>query len=597
MIMSLVALGIAGIITYLWLIRGFFSALLHLVCVVVAGAIAFALWEPASYFLLSKSPRSGFFAFIAGSSFALGLIIPFALSLAVLRVMMDKAIPSNAQADKVPDMIGGGICGLGSGIITAGIITIGGGTMWLKQDFWGSQRLEWNTSNSSLSRKNPMFVPFDDMVAAFYGRLSTSAFEPKVENALARQYPYLADVPSAMRRSMEKGKGRNFVKREDVSLASAYTVGVDDSGAPVSGFDVNDALKSRGEISNQDVFDRFGKKLNVDGAYIAGYVFAFREGARERQSSQVNVTTAQVRLLCSRNGEEFTEYFPVAMISRADISDIRYERYRPDESGLGSVQGDASPAMAFEFVVPPGFRPEAIYLKGVRFDVRNTQPKRYMSRHQRQAAIDSGSLMGSGRATLREERAITVDFGSEPRSRGIVASEALPQRTVLQDGTFSGLQTTSDRRIASGEQAFNKSDMEKVHLDRMLRVEKFAVSPGVHFIQLQVTESTEVTPAVNIGEPPIAETTRDKPVYLVDTQGNLYACIGYVYKDNSQGRIRYTRDRPLQGLADLPGLPSRTQRNRQIWLLFEVTRGVDVAGFAIGDELLVRFQTPLSFEN
>ena len=44
--MNLLIIGLLGLITYWWGNQGLFSAILHLVCVVVAGAVALGLWEP-----------------------------------------------------------------------------------------------------------------------------------------------------------------------------------------------------------------------------------------------------------------------------------------------------------------------------------------------------------------------------------------------------------------------------------------------------------------------------------------------------------------------------------------------------------------------
>ena len=54
MIMSLIALGVVAGLGYLWATRGFFSALLNLICVVIAGAVAFGLWEPVAFLILAS---------------------------------------------------------------------------------------------------------------------------------------------------------------------------------------------------------------------------------------------------------------------------------------------------------------------------------------------------------------------------------------------------------------------------------------------------------------------------------------------------------------------------------------------------------------
>src|SRR3954447_21514743 len=119
--MNVAAILIVGAIAYVWLNRGFFSALLHMACVIAAGAIAFACWEPLGYFLLGQFSTNGP---MQGIVWAVSLVFPFAISLALIRVGMDKLIPWNVAINDIANYIGGGLCGLISGIITAGILVL-----------------------------------------------------------------------------------------------------------------------------------------------------------------------------------------------------------------------------------------------------------------------------------------------------------------------------------------------------------------------------------------------------------------------------------------------------------------------------------------
>ena len=73
MILSLIVIGMVGGLTYLWLTRGFFNSFLHMICVLLGGAIAFAAWEPVSYTLLGVLPSTGTFGFLQGCAWAFGL--------------------------------------------------------------------------------------------------------------------------------------------------------------------------------------------------------------------------------------------------------------------------------------------------------------------------------------------------------------------------------------------------------------------------------------------------------------------------------------------------------------------------------------------
>src|SRR3954469_17265789 len=101
--LSIIAVVVTLGLGYIWLTRGFFSALIHLICTIIAGAIAFAAWEPLSYWFLESSSNSGIMSFVAGVSWGLGLMVPFAVSLIVLRLIVDKLLPGNVVLEQKLD--------------------------------------------------------------------------------------------------------------------------------------------------------------------------------------------------------------------------------------------------------------------------------------------------------------------------------------------------------------------------------------------------------------------------------------------------------------------------------------------------------------
>lgn len=91
MIFSAFAILVVLLSGYVWMLRGFFSALLHLVCTVAAGAIAFGFWEVLANLLLDQGGA------LENSAWGIGLALPFALSLIPIRIVFDKLIPANVK--------------------------------------------------------------------------------------------------------------------------------------------------------------------------------------------------------------------------------------------------------------------------------------------------------------------------------------------------------------------------------------------------------------------------------------------------------------------------------------------------------------------
>jgi TRAP-type C4-dicarboxylate transport system permease small subunit len=115
MILGILAIALVGLIGYVWVTRGFFSALIHLVCTLLAGGVAFGVWEPVSRMLMDAAPTSGFLSFLEGSAYGLGLALPFAVCLAIFRVIADVILRANVKVTPVADYVGGGICGVLAG--------------------------------------------------------------------------------------------------------------------------------------------------------------------------------------------------------------------------------------------------------------------------------------------------------------------------------------------------------------------------------------------------------------------------------------------------------------------------------------------------
>ena len=100
MILAALALVIILLIGYTWMLRGFFSAFLHMICVFAAAAIAFAVWEPIAYMLLEQG------GLLENSAWAIGLGLPFAVALIPIRLIFDKIIPANVKVLPPVDYIG-----------------------------------------------------------------------------------------------------------------------------------------------------------------------------------------------------------------------------------------------------------------------------------------------------------------------------------------------------------------------------------------------------------------------------------------------------------------------------------------------------------
>ena len=102
--------------------EGFFSGLIHLACVIVAGAVAFAFWEPLAVAMLGSSSTREW-------AWGVSLLAIFCFALFLLRLAGNLLIPDKLNFPHIVDIVGGGATGAAAGLLTAGAWTAT--TLWV----------------------------------------------------------------------------------------------------------------------------------------------------------------------------------------------------------------------------------------------------------------------------------------------------------------------------------------------------------------------------------------------------------------------------------------------------------------------------------
>lgn len=569
MILNLLAIAITAGIAYFWVTRGFFSALIHMVCVIAAGAVAFAVWEPLSLLLVEKMDR-GFFAFVGDAGWGLGLALPFAISLGILRAIVDGVLKANAQCDDAANYAGGGICGLVSGVISAGIFVNAVSYMRVPQKFLGHQPVTvGNAGNFQLSSN--LWLPVDRLTGAIYSHLSEHTLS--TGTPLARLHPDLALAAGTQRMSADGGKNRNTIKREAFSVLSWFTVGKQ-GGNPDQVF--TDFVTP----GTQQINDLDGNP--VSNAYSVGFVVRFDAGAREK-FGQVVVSKGQFRLIAEDAAGNRTVHFPIAVTTQTRAGDDSLGRFRylTEGDNFASVGGASEATMAFEFAVPRGSEPIALYVKNVRHDVTTAAGKNYADAASRDLDIQTGSLLGGAKAeNLITDNAVPVAAPRSGDPPGLVVSAILPRSYTLQKGVTRGISIDENNHIIRGREAFAENEVGG-RLDANLRVDRFLVTPDTNIVQLTVSGEAAEIPSSVTG--PIAAhiSATDAP-RLIDAGGNIYPAVGYIYEDRTRIEISYDPSRPLRSLQDAPAL-SGTRDDQTLILLFRVSVSVQLQHFAVGN--------------
>jgi uncharacterized membrane protein required for colicin V production len=600
MVMSILGLGILLLVGYTWMIRGFLSSLLNLVCVVVAGAIAFGVWEYVAYFLLEASPTRGFTNFIGSMAWTLALGGTFAIALAILRFATDSVVRNNAPTGKMGDYIGGGLCGLLSGVIIAGVSVISLGMLRLDTDMFGARNfVQYKQGN--VVRESSMWVPVDSWTAGLYGHLSRCAFASDGDLMLAEEYSTLADLPSTMRMSAGDGMARNWMAPGSAKVESRYTVG--DGKLPLRELLVHYWADKAGNINKEEpqtVMDIDGKPFE-DGATIEGFLVTFNAGAKE-STAQMVVGNAQVRLAVRDDDGDAKDLYPIAAVVKANAADLQFARFcfNSDKLFVTSAGADATAKFGFEFVVPAGYSPKSLYVKGVRLDVSDDsmKPRLFKTPRDRDNTIVDGSLMGSkttqtlsGSAAVSSGAsdsgsAVTVKTASGGLPEGVRITNQMP--FVIQRGSENGIEVLEDKKntIRSGEMSLDAAMLRQGQsAESNLRIDRLEMSKDVNIVQLDVGPSA----ATSLLGKSASMAADVAPPFLVDTNGSQYQAVGYFYQDGDVAVIRYTPDDPIRGRSQLPRSLTRSRNDQKATFIFRVSAGVKIAEFRLGNKVVATF--------
>lgn len=583
MTMNLIAIGIVGLLAYIWLTRGFFSALLNLMCVIAAGAIAFAVWEPLSIFFLQKAGTSGIGATIGDAAWALGLGLPFLVSLALLRAATDAALPSNAQCGSLGDYIGGGLCGLLAGIIVSGISVMSLSFLRVEPDFMGYKGMDYSVSGS-IKEGDALWVPTDKLTANFYAFVSKRSFA--TSEPLAKWYPAVHQAGHEMRLNFGDGKARNTIKPEDFRIIGHYTVGTD-AGAPASAL-LSDAWDS----TVQTVNDRQDKPI-TGASRLEGFVIDFASGAKEK-TGQVVVGAAQIRLLCENASEEPYIAYPAAVVTQAESAKTNFARFRYNARDLhiASVGAASKTVMGFEFLIPKDYKPVGLFVKNIRSDVSSMKATPFPTIAERDAGILSGSIvqMEVDAPDVATSTGATSQANQE-KNEGAEASNTLGY--TIQDGKQRNLEVEGGR-VKEGTQAFDPQELKNnTHIEHNLRIDRFFTTDDVVIFKVDVTRDK---PASWLGGAARA-VENILPPQVMDTSGQVYDAVGYVYEDATIIEIRFTPGQPIRGLSEIGHTLTSSRNDQKLKLIFRVSRGVTLQDFRIGSKVLQVFDPKIELKD
>jgi hypothetical protein len=522
-IFNLLVIGSVLLIAYWWANEGLFSSFIHLICVITAGTISLAVWEPISMGMLKGG---GFDNYIWGVS----LIGVFAFSLYILRVSCDKIVPFNIQFPDMANYAVGGSLGAFSGVLSVGICLIGAGFMQSSNEIMSYRGIGRDENNRAMIGPvgDPMWLNVSKLTSNFFSLLSVGTFHPDISGAPLQHFnPNIDELSTLVRDTFNGGEGQ-------LSLA------------PIAANVTKVAQSDDGLVVIQVTFN--SKAKDFGGQLILG--------------------SSQVRLIGNATGSENPGiFYPIAW--KQEVQDIGETLFRFDDIShyATSVPGRQENGIKFIFDTKErSFSPRFIQIRGTRFNIPDGEsiPISALAANQYRGRKITDDEVLAERDPLGKDIQHLVDVTSKIR-RLRISINGIPGTIEYDEDNFfiEGALTTQ---------------WSQQGVSAALTIKGIRADEGTVIVQLNITPGTNAA-----FEDLLPVVSRDASVVLIDTNGHKYAPIGYFIGDDKRMQLSLTPSTPIRTISEIPLHILTSSNKKNMTLLFQITKGQWIKEFRVGD--------------
>lgn len=539
--LSIIVLLLVLAMAWVWSTQGLFSAFVHLVLTIIAGTIAFALWEPFVYgILLNRQPEQ---------AWGLGLLLPFGLVLLILRIVFDKMVTGNLSFHNLVDKIGGGVLGFCSGVLTMGLCVIGIQMVGMPSIF-EYQGFEL-TSSGEVQRKQSLWIPVDTVASGFFTTLSGGSMHPILGSASLRtHYPNLAQEASFYHQSPFWTSGLESSRR--AMAGKALTLAGENYLA------LNEAPQGL-----KDSLQASGQTVLIIGTQVTVQTNGDIRGAAD-QGGVFRVAPQQVELVADSRIEGIQKFYPVGFI----LNGIFVPLAATGEFAWSGSAGTVTHHWVFK--VPQGTQPMFLYVKRVRLDLRDVSASTDMAK---------ADELITGSPTVRVEDPEPTTSPAGPVDEQIaVISAALPFQ-VNKNRVDPIAVKMEGNAIVSGEAKIVQNQEDRF-AGGDLRLASFYHVPTARIVRVNLGLRKGQS---LLGQVLFAAQTVTVPVLVTESNQQIQP-IGFTVHTNAQFRFKYDLSTPLRAISEIrPGDISDTE---QVRLYYQVDMGQTVRDLKFGTKVL-----------
>ncbi len=419
---------LVGLIAYWWANQGLFSSFLHLLCVIIAGALAFAAWEPITTGLLLHGNKFDNYAW------GIALIIPFLVFLVIFRIALDKIAPDNVSFPIWTNYAVGFPLGVVAGTLTIGIFLIGAGHIQSGRSLFGFQGWQRSNSTGKVTQVQSAWFPAHKITSQFYSWLSVSSMGALggTSTPMQRCNPELYKQMTLIRDSYKEGTSAMALVPDSVQVNGVY---------------ICDELR------------KIAVSLNFDAK-------------AQDYGEQLTISSAQIRLIGSTHGQGSPSVVHPENWSQETTRGRGHFVFDDVSHYATSVPGRQTAQITFIFPALEHGQPKYVQIRGTRVNLSTVQ--KVEASYSAFAGVSGGEDTSSefvGGGDIRS--AIRIDN----RLRGLnVGTNQLP----------GGIRHI-DRYFSEGEASISKGGDRPA---RSLQIQGIYETPGTRIVKLDVSRTS-----------------------------------------------------------------------------------------------------------
>lgn len=536
------------IMIYWWGSEGFFSATLHLACVILAGALALAIWEPLVHgFLLSRMP-----AYAVG----VGLIAPFILLIMLLRFAFGLAAPNTVFFHSTVNFIIGSVMGFFAAILTAGFTVIALGFLPGPVAMAGYQPLVINTDGAIARSDSRLWVPVDRIADQFFSTLSNAGFYSGTPISVYYPDLHLASHRTRLKLDLNASAiaSPNLVSIANVASQPAPATGIDDAVIRAAGPDARVGGHKILAIQTEWNLSNAGKgTLDVD--------------------STLRLYPSQIQLITRDNstagGGAVKSHRAFGAVKSAKHL-IRRD-FVPFTTDTASITGDTRDmTLHLGFVIDD--KEEMLYLvvRNLRIDLRDPRIEQPTTITAFNTSVAPAPVAQGGSDAAIKSIGQRTGLVSDQE---LVLTDRLPMDISLNS---VGALDVRKNKIVSGLADIRR---QETVIPQSVRVNSFFIAQHQSCVRLTLTRAK----AQSLLGAAVSQAASLGTISITDANGDSYLAAGYVWnRTDGSSEVRFMPDDLLRNARQLP--ISKMTNQELIRLYFVVPRNIKITTLKMGAE-------------